>query len=146
MTAMKHKAIFVAILVAATMTLMACEPENQNQTSSDSVPSEPTVPTTAELLLGRWRQTTMDSQTLPSFLIAIDEYRADGMVVSSVDNTSTGVYFADSTHYIVAGDSIIYEEEEWGADEIIHLDSLRLEKRIYISDYDVTSTYGYVRL
>ncbi|MBR4229174.1 MAG: hypothetical protein IKR83_00500 [Bacteroidales bacterium] len=81
----------------------------------------------------------MDGQTLPSFLIAIDEYRADGMVVSSVDNTSTGVYFADSTHYIVAGDSIIYEEEEWGADEIIHLDSLRLEKRIYISDYDVTS-------
>lgn len=143
---MKHKAIFVAILVAATMTLMACEPENQNQTSSDSVPSEPTVSTTAELLLGRWRQTTMDGQTLPSFLIAIDEYRADGMVVSSVDNTSTGVYFADSTHYIVAGDSIIYEEEEWGADEIIHLDSLRLEKRIYISDYDVTSTYGYVRM
>lgn len=146
MTVMKHKANFVAILVAATITLMACEPENQYQTSSNSVPSEPTLPTTAELLVGRWQQTSMDGQTLPSFLIAIDEYRSDGMFVSSVENTSTGVYFADSSRFTVTGDSIFYEVDGWGADEIIHLDSLRLEKRSYISDYNVTSTCGYVRL
>lgn len=139
---MKHKANFVAMLMAATMSLMACEPEH----NSDTMPDTPPTLSAAELLVGRWQQTTMDGQTLPSFLICIDEYRADGMLVSSVQNTSTGAYFADSSRYTVQGDSILYDDPRWGADEIIHLDSLRLEKLIYISDYDATTTYGYVRL
>lgn len=143
---MKKNTQLAALLTAVLLTLTACEPENHFPDASDTVPANPLTPSTAELLVGRWQQTTLDGQTLPSILIAIDEYRSDGMFVSSVENTSTGVYFADSSHYIVAGDSIFYEEEGWGADEITHLDSLRLEKRIYISDYNRTSTYGYVRL
>ncbi len=138
---MKKITQLAVLLTAVLLTLMACEPDTPN-----TIPVTPQIPSTAELLVGRWQQTTMDGQTLPSFLIAIDEYRSDGMFVSSVENTSTGVYFADSSHYIVMGDSIFYEEEGWGDDEIIHLDSLHLEKRSYISDYNVTSTFGYVRL
>jgi hypothetical protein len=144
----KNKKIFrlAMLLTAAMLTLTACEPENSFPDAGDTMPVNPPTPTTAELLVGRWQQTTMDGQSLPSFLIAIDEYRTDGMLVSTVENTSTGVYFADSSHYMVAGDSIFYEEAGWGADEIIHLDSQRLEKSVYISDYNVTSTSGYVRL
>lgn len=143
---MKKNTQLAALLAAALLTLTACEPENSFPDTSGTTPADSPTPSTAELLIGRWQQTTMDGQALPSFLIAIDEYRSDGMFISSVENTSTGVYLADSSHYIVTGDSIFYEEEEWEADEILHLDSLRLEKRVYISDYNMTSTYGYVRL
>jgi hypothetical protein len=143
---MKKITRLAALLTAALLTLTACEPENSIPDANDTTPVAPPTPSTADLLVGRWQQTSMDGQALPFFLIAIEEYRTDGMFISSVENTSTGEYFADSSHYFVMGDSIFYEEEGWCSDEIIHLDSLRLEKRVYISDYNVTSTYGYVRL
>ncbi|MBQ8703699.1 MAG: hypothetical protein IJ524_04940 [Bacteroidales bacterium] len=137
---MKKTTRLATLLTAAMLTLTACEPENHFPNGGTPTPS------TAELLVGRWQQESMDGQSLPSYLVAIDEYRADGMFVSSVKNTSTGVYFADSTGYSVQGDSILYDEPTWGSDVIILLDSLRLEKEVYVSDYNTTSVYKYVRL
>lgn len=142
----KKSTQLATLILAALLALTACEPENSIPDANDTTPVAPPPPPTADLLVGCWQQTSMDGQALPFFLIAIEEYRTDGMFISSVENTSTGVYVADSSHYIVMGDSIFYEEEGWDADEIVHLDSLRLEKQIYISDYNVTTIYGYERL
>lgn len=139
---MKKTTRLAILLMTAMLTLTACEPEDRFSNGSTPTPT----PSTAELLVGRWQQTTMDGQTLPSYLVAIDEYRTDGMFVSSVQNTSTGVYFADSSRYTVQGDSILYDNSGWGVDEIVLLDSLYLEKKVFISGYNATSIYRYVRL
>ena len=148
MTAMENiKTRLAVLLMAAAITMTACETETPSTDANGTLPDAPTqTPSYAELLVGRWQQTKLDEQTLPSFLIAIDEYRADGMFISSVENATTEVYFADSSGYAVMGDTIIYDAAGWGSTEIEHLDSLRLKTKVHLAEYNTTSTYEYERL
>ena len=134
---MKKRTLTNSLLMAALMTLaVACEPDAPT-TTTDTTPAIAPEPTAADLLVGRWNMVMMDGRPLSSGLYSIDEYRADGMYISTLGHTSYGTVICDSTRYRVVGDSIFYESEGWGAEEIIFLDSLNLAKRSDVAPYGI---------
>ena len=134
---MKKRTLTTYLLMAALTALtVACEPDGPT-TTTDTTPSSTPEPTAADLLIGRWNLVMMDGRPLSSGLYSIDEYRADGMYINTTGHTSYGTVLSDSTRYRVVGDSIFYESEGWGAEEIVFLDSLNLAKRSDVAPYGI---------
>ena len=134
---MKKRTLTTCLLMAALTALtVACEPDGPT-TTTDTTPSSTPEPTAADLLIGRWNLVMMDGRPLSSGLYSIDEYRADGMYINTTGHTGYGTVICDSTRYRVVGDSIFYESEGWGAEEIIFLDSLNLAKRSDVAPYGI---------
>ncbi len=134
---MTQKKRYASLLMAAAMTLaVACNPDEPT-TTTDTAPAGTPEPTAADLLIGRWNMVMMDGQALSGGLYSIDEYRADGMYINTTGHTGYGTYISDSTRYWVVGDSIFYEDEGWGAEEIVFLDSLNLAKRSDVPPYGI---------
>ena len=134
---MKKRTLTTCLLMAASTALtVACEPDGPT-TTTDTTPSSTPEPTAADLLIGRWNLVMMDGRPLSSGLYSIDEYRADGMYINTTGHTDYGTVICDSTRYRVVGDSIFYESEGWGAEEIVFLDSLNLAKRSDVAPYGI---------
>ena len=117
----------------AAMTMMACS-------CTDNVTDEHATsqtPSHADLLVGRWNMVLMNGAPLTNGLYCIDEYRSDGMYISTVGSTLYGTILTDSTRYTVVGDSIVYEDEGWGAEEVVFLDSLNLAKSGDVPPYGI---------
>ncbi len=134
---MKKRTLTTSLLMAALMTLaVACEPDAPT-TTTDTTPAITPEPTAADLLVGRWNLVMMDGTATPNGLYSIDEYRADGMYINTTGHTGYGTVICDSTRYRVVGDSIFYESEGWGAEEIVFLDSLNLAKRSDVAPYGI---------
>ena len=134
---MKKRTLTTCLLMAALTALtVACEPDAPT-TTTDTTPSSTPEPTAADLLIGHWNLVMMDGTATPNGLYSIDEYRADGMYINTTGHTDYGTYISDSTRYRVVGDSIFYESEGWGAEEIVFLDSLNLAKRSDVAPYGI---------
>ncbi len=134
---MKKRTLTTCLLIAALTALtVACEPDGPT-TTTNTTPASTPEPTAADLLIGRWNLVMMDGRPLSGGLYSIDEYRADGMYINTTGRTGYGTVLSDSTRYRVVGDSIFYESEGWGAEEIIFLDSLNLAKRSDVAPYGI---------
>lgn len=134
---MTQKKRYARLLMAAMMTLaVACSPDEPT-TPPDTTPAGTPEPSANSLLIGRWNLVMMDGRTLSGGLYSIDEYRADGMYINTTGSTVYGTVICDSTRYTVVGDSIYYEAEGWGAEEIVFLDSLNLAKRSDVAPYGI---------
>ena len=135
---MKKRTLTTCLLMAALTALtVACEPDGPTTTTTDTTPAIAPEPTTADLLIGRWNLVMMDGRPLSSGLYSIDEYRTDGMYINTTGHTDYGTVLSDSTRYRVVDDSIFYESEGWGAEEIVFLDSLNLAKRSDVAPYGI---------
>ncbi len=134
---MKKRTLTTCLLMAALTALtVACEPDKPT-TTTDTTPASTPEPTAADLLIGRWNMVLMNGAPLTNGLYCIDEYRSDGMYISSAGSTLYGTILTDSTRYMVVGDSIVYEDEGWGAEEVVFLDSLNLAKRSDVAPYGI---------
>lgn len=134
----------LCLLTATALAMLtACGP-NETDPTEGSTPHEPTQ---AEMLIGRWQLAEFDGQPVPASLINIDEYRADGMYLYTIDNYDYGTHIADSCLFEVESDSIRYLNPDGSnsAVRIEFLDSVTLLTSDEGAPYGPT-TSEYVRL